>query len=100
MIKQLRPCPICGEIVNLRIINAINGNDKKVYRVVCWKDQCKHKLHPDWYEKQKDAVETWNSLKSNEIVTLNRDYEKISNNLLQKSTDEIIDVITGHNEID
>ncbi|MDR1582350.1 MAG: Lar family restriction alleviation protein [Prevotellaceae bacterium] len=100
MAKLLKPCPLCGEIVNLHIISAINGNDKKAYRVVCCKDQCKHKLPSDWYEKQKDAVDAWNSLKSNEIASLNRDYERISNDLLQKSVDEIIDAITGCNKFD
>jgi hypothetical protein len=39
-------------------------------------------------------------LKHGIVSRQNRDYEKISNNLLQKSADEIIDAITRRNEID
>jgi cytidylate kinase len=97
--KQLKPCPICGRDIGVHIITAENCNGK-VYRGICWGNRCKHKLPTDWYEKRKDAVEAWNSLNSNEFVSMNCDNEKISTGLLQKNVDEIISVITECDEFD
>jgi hypothetical protein len=60
--KQLQSCPLCGGTVGVQIISAINGNNKKSYRSICWGEQCRHKLPTVWYEKRKDAVAAWNSL--------------------------------------
>jgi hypothetical protein len=67
MNKQLKPCPLCGSDTGVQIIIGENCNGK-VYRCICWTDQCKHKLPADWYEKREEAVEAWNSLKPIEII--------------------------------
>jgi hypothetical protein len=99
MLKQLKSCPLCGSDIGVQIIAGENCNGK-VYRGICWRDQCKHKLPSDWYEKRKEAVVAWNSLKSNDIARMNCDYERIPNDLLQKSAVEIINTITRHSEFD
>jgi hypothetical protein len=99
MNKQLKPCPLCGSGIGVQIITGKNCNGK-VYRVICWGDRCKHKLPTEYYENRQEAIKAWNSLKSTEIISMNCDNKRISNDFPQKSVNEIIDAITSYKEFD